>query len=211
VTAAWCAADDQLLNAAWLHHSSFTLCCSVLGVGTSQQSPHHTATSSSGGTTTSCDCIRSNLLKADPARPAMLLLSCTHFLLPCLLPAALCAASQHSTAWSLLRRITANQGRLPLRVLHRLLKLAGQVGVLLQLLVQDCVHLDISLVGSNKGVCRSSCIPPEHCSCGPTGGCDQQGLLLSAKLPCCHTDTPASLICLPTVSTATEKNLCCVS
>jgi hypothetical protein len=46
----------------------------------------------------------------------------------CAAPAALCSAAQHDTAWCLLRRLTAAQARLPLQVLHRLLKLAGQFG-----------------------------------------------------------------------------------
>jgi hypothetical protein len=41
--------------------------------------------------------------------------------------AALCAEGRHETAWQLIRRLSASNNRLPLKVLHRLLKTAGQV------------------------------------------------------------------------------------
>jgi hypothetical protein len=45
----------------------------------------------------------------------------------CLLFAALCTEGRHETAWQLIRRLSASDNRLPLKVLHRLLKTAGQV------------------------------------------------------------------------------------
>jgi hypothetical protein len=41
--------------------------------------------------------------------------------------AALCDEGRHETAWQLIRRLSASNNRLPLKVLHRLLKTAGQV------------------------------------------------------------------------------------
>eukprot|EP00879_Flechtneria_rotunda_P020750 GHRR01021840.1.p1 GENE.GHRR01021840.1~~GHRR01021840.1.p1 ORF type:complete len:399 (+),score=130.46 GHRR01021840.1:1234-2430(+) len=40
----------------------------------------------------------------------------------------LCKQGRHETAWHLLRRLSASNNRLPLQVLHRLLKIAGQHG-----------------------------------------------------------------------------------
>lgn len=61
----------------------------------------------------------------------LLLYICAVCMHACVL-AALCASGQHSTVWPLVGRITAAKGRLPLRVLHRLIKAAGQVGPFLQ-------------------------------------------------------------------------------
>lgn len=52
---------------------------------------------------------------------------CCCFTRPCLLLAALCNEGRHETAWQLIRRLSASNNRLPLKVLHRLLKTAGQV------------------------------------------------------------------------------------
>ncbi|WIA31294.1 hypothetical protein OEZ86_002196 [Tetradesmus obliquus] len=41
---------------------------------------------------------------------------------------ALCEQGRHETAWQLIRRLSASSNRLPLKVLHRLLKTAGQFG-----------------------------------------------------------------------------------
>jgi hypothetical protein len=110
-----------LMRSCWTHAPAHADCDTLLTATFSNHEATWTLSCVWFLTCCSCCCCYVDLL------PFLLPCWTCCRLLCCFYPAALCAAGQHSIAWALVRRITACQGRLALPVLHRLLKLSGQV------------------------------------------------------------------------------------